>query len=335
MPVCPAALGLPAERVEAVLRAAGAAPSLHNSQPWSFRLWRHLIEVHADVGRRLPAADPEDRELRLGCGAALLNLRLALDHHRVHPVVTVPPDGDDRTTLLAEVRAGQRGSPSAESERLYGMIERRHTARAPFRERPVPAELRHEMIQAVQREGCWLHVVGRGELGHLEGLVHRAHRVQMADGRFREELARWTGRDVGDPEGVPAAAAGPAPEPQDQWVLRDFSAGRAPRREPGLAFEAQPLLAVVSSQDSGPRAEVRAGEALQRMLLTATAGGLVASLMSQVIEVAETRQELATLLGGGWNPHAVVRIGFGAPGPPAPRRPVGDVVEAGTSASSP
>ncbi|MBB5069996.1 hypothetical protein BJ969_003084 [Saccharopolyspora gloriosae] len=285
--------------------------------------------------RRLPAADPDDRELRLACGAALLNLRLALDHEQVHPVVTIPPDGDDRPTLLAEVRAGQRGSPSTASEQLYRMIDRRHTARAPFRERPVPAELRHEMIQAVQQEGCWLHVVGRGELGQLEGLVHRAHRVQMADRRFREELERWTGRGLEDPEGVPAAAAGPAPEPQDRWVVRDFSAGRARRRDPGHDFETQPLLAVVSSQDSGPGAEVRAGEALQRMLLTATAGGLVASPLSQVIEVSETRQELAGLLGGGWNPHAVVRIGFGTPGPPSPRRSTEDVVDVRTSSPAP
>ncbi|MEV5535775.1 hypothetical protein AB0L13_02870 [Saccharopolyspora shandongensis] len=57
------------------------------------------------------------------------------------------------------------------------------------------SEHQQALAVAVQREQCWLHVMERKELGTLEGLVHRAHRVQMADVRFRDELARWRGLD--------------------------------------------------------------------------------------------------------------------------------------------
>ena len=67
----PAALGLPPEAVTAVLEAAGRAPSVHNTQPWAFRVAPDVIELHSDPARRLPVADPDDRELRLACGAAL------------------------------------------------------------------------------------------------------------------------------------------------------------------------------------------------------------------------------------------------------------------------
>src|SRR5436309_3556153 len=74
----PATLGLSAPGVTDVLEAASLVPSLHNSQPWRSRVLPHQIELHADLDRSLPATDPEQRELRLSCGAALLILRLAL-----------------------------------------------------------------------------------------------------------------------------------------------------------------------------------------------------------------------------------------------------------------
>jgi nitroreductase len=321
----PAALGLSAEQTEDVVRQAGLAPSLHNSQPWQFRLTPYAIELHSDPQRRLPAADPEDRELRLACGAALLNLRLALEHSGVRPVVTLLPRLAG-PTVLAEVRGGGRAKQAPEEQELHRAIPKRHSNRRPFLETPVPTEHRHALTIAVQREQCWLHVVKRPELGALEGLVHRAHRAQMADTRFRDEMARWTGRPKGTVEGVPAAAAGPQPEPQDQWVLRDFSGGQAPARVPGKDFEYEPLLVVVCSYQEGRLADLHAGQAMQRMLLTATARGLASSLLSEVVEVADTREELRRLLGGTLYPQAVVRIGYGSPTSATPRHDVQDLL---------
>jgi nitroreductase len=314
----PTAFGLPPAQVESVVRSAGAAPSLHNSQPWRFRVGPQAIEVHADAARWLPAADPDQQELRLACGAALLNLRVALEHVGIHPVVTLLPRPAEPSALAA-VRSGGRADP-ARHESLYRAIARRRSNRRPFLPAPVPAGHRHELSQAVRAEGCWLHVVQRSELASLETMVHRAHCVQMADAGFRAELRRWTGRAAGETEGVPAAAAGPQPEPQDQWVLRDFSGGQARARVPGKDFEYDPLLVVVCSYFTGRLADLQAGQALQRMLLDATALGLAASLMSQVVEVDETRAALRALVGGDLHPHALVRLGYGSPTPATPRR---------------
>lgn len=318
------ALGLPPDAVEAVLRAAIAAPSLHNGQPWRFRITEKVIEVHEDPARRFPVADPTGRESRLGCAAALFNLRLALEDVGVRPLVTLLPQGTG-STLLAAVRGGGSASFGPERAALYRAIASRRTNRRPFFDEPVPKEHRQALVRSAQDERSWLHVVeDRDQRAALRDLVNRAHRIQMADPAFRAELADWTGRDPGVAEGVPVSSAGPCPEPQDEWVLRDFGAGQAKPRVEGKDFENEPLLVVLCSFLSTALADLQAGQALQRTLLTATSLGLAASLLAQVVEVASTREELRRMLGGSIVPQTVLRLGYGSYVPPTPRRPVTD-----------
>ena len=55
--------------VRRIIDAASAAPSIHNTQPWRFRLaGPDLIEVHADPDRMLWVADPHGRALLISCG---------------------------------------------------------------------------------------------------------------------------------------------------------------------------------------------------------------------------------------------------------------------------
>lgn len=318
------ALDLTPAEIEQVIKLAGLAPSLHNTQPWRFRILPQIIELHYDPARRLPVADPAGRELRLACGAALFNLRLALESAGIRPNVTLLPHLAG-PTALAEIRSGGHTDPRPETLRLHAAIPQRHSHRAPFRNVPVPTTERNHMLHAAQAEQCWLHLVTPGELGTLEGLVHRAHRVQEADSRFRAELAAWTGQPGDALEGVPTSAAGPRPGPQDQWVHRDFSAGVSPRPE-GVEYESHPLLVVLCTHQESPYAELQAGQAVQNVWLTATARGLAASMISEVIEVPDTRDELRHLLGGTLHPQALLRIGYGGPTVPAPRRAIDDLI---------
>lgn len=321
-----AGLGLTAEQTELVLATAGRAPSLHNTQPWAFRVRPDLIELHADPQRRLPVVDPTHRELRIACGAALFTLRLALIDLGVRPLVTVLPDRA-HPTLIAGIRRGGSIRATPEQRRLLEAVPRRHTNRHPFTDVAVTPPERHALRRAAADEGAWLHLVtATDELATLRSLTVRAHRQQEADPAFQAELRRWTGTSPRRRDGVPTTAGGPQPAPQDSWVLRDFTDGAAPDRVPGKDFEADPLIAVLTSHLSGPHADVRAGEALQRVLLTATAEGLAVSFLSQLIEVGWARDELRRLVGAPLPPQAVLRVGRGWPVVATPRRPVADLL---------
>jgi hypothetical protein len=321
-----AALGLSPDDTAAVLDTARLAPSVHNTQPWAFHLTPDVIELHSDPARRLLVADPEDRELRLACGAALFNLRLALHGHGVRPDVARFPDRS-RPGLVAEVRHGGAVAINPELARLLAAVPRRHTNRHPFADEPVAPPHRHELCHAAAEEGARLQIVHhRDQRRELSDLAHTAHRRQLDDPAFRAELARWTGTPADRPDGVPVSAGGPLPTSYESWVLRDFTGGTAPDRAPGKDFEEEPMIAVLTSHLPGAIGDVRAGEALQRVLLTATTEGLAASFLSQLVEVPDIREAVRRLIGTGRPPHAVLRIGHGGPTTRTPRRAVADLL---------
>ena len=319
------ALGLSESATRQVITAAGMAPSLFNTQPWRFRLYPDRIEVHADLGRRLIAHDPEDRELRIACGAALFNLRLAVHAHGVSPVVTIEPG--DLPDVLAVIRRGQATVQSRDDVALHQAITRRRTNRQPFLDAPMPEAYRRVLAYAAAAEGADLRTITTpAERFELRCIIAAADQRQRDDVVCRAELEAWTGDRNGHPDGVPLAAAGPRPEPQDPVALRDMGNGFARVRPRGDDFETEPFVVVLSTRMDGPGCQVQAGQALQRVLLTGTALGLTASFLSQPVEVGEERRELRRLLADGRYPQAVLRLGFGAPVAAAPRRDAADLL---------
>ena len=141
---------------------AGRAPSLHNSQPWRFRVTARVIELYADPERTLPVADPDGREQRMACGAALFNLRLALHGHRIRPTVTILPDRA-RPELLAvdppRRHEGTHAGADAAAARHPGAADRpapvRRRGGGPARAaRPAPGRARRRGLAAHRARPC-------------------------------------------------------------------------------------------------------------------------------------------------------------------------------------
>lgn len=320
--------GLTGGQVRLALAAAMAAPSPHNSQPWRFRCSPTAIELYADTSRALPAADPEHRELLLACGAALLNLRVTIRSFGIHLTVSLFPERL-KPDLLAILRCHGRVAPSTSDRMLADAIIRRRTNRRPFSSTAIAASVLNGLQRAARIEQAWLAPITSAQLPTLRALVHSAHDTRQADPCFVAERTQWTGGDDDALDGVPARSSGPLPEAQDEWVLRDFSVGTAAPRVPGKDFEPTPLIAVIGSFHDLPLDHLQAGQATQRVLLTAAANGLAVSFLSQVIKVPAIRTHVRDLIGGGLWPHTVLRLGYGSSMPATPRRPVEDVLSDG------
>src|SRR3954469_15091743 len=93
--------------------AAIRAPSLHNSQPWLFRLRGGALEVVVDPSRVVPTGDPTGWAARIACGGAVYNARLALGAGGTPPVTQLRPDTRE-PHLVARLRPGTPRPPTYE-----------------------------------------------------------------------------------------------------------------------------------------------------------------------------------------------------------------------------
>lgn len=308
------------------LQLACRAPSVHNSQPWRWRVGQRTVELHADLSRRLPATDPDGRDLVISCGAALHHLTVALaglgEVARVHRL----PD-PSRAGHLATVERMSQQPPSADAA-LVEAIGRRRTDRRRFRPWPVPAQLLGELAGTAALAGVRMDVVTDPAVRWaLVRAIRTAAEAQSSDPAYGAELAAWSGRPDGAADGVPAASV-PAP-------------GRVPGQPPLRAFAADGLdqpagdgpeesaLLLLSTPTDTPLQWLRVGEVTSALLLTAAREGLGSSPLTQPLEVADTRELLRSRIVPAGHPQVLLRIGWPSPGevPPTPRRDLADVVD--------
>jgi nitroreductase len=108
--------------------------------------------------------------------------------------------------------------------------------------------------------------------------------------------------------------------------LRDFGRGRRPASRPTVAIADEPLLLLLSTPWDSTQDRLRAGMAMERVLLAATAAGLAATFLDQALEHPELRWLLRDPLRGTGTPQVLLRIGYPTAEPTVtPRRPT-DVV---------
>ena len=311
--------------VRRLLGAVAAAPSIHNTQPWRLRVAGHdVIELHGDPERMLWVADPRGRALHLSCGAALFNLRLAIRVAGAKPLVWPLPDPAGEPTLLASVQLAEgRQADWAELD-LFESIWQRHTSRAPFSGRRVPMAVQTALEQAAAAEFTLLRLLPDDDAALVARLAVAAGGELAENFDHRVELCRWIGTDGDD--GVPAAALGSQPD-RDPAPVRDFGYASPMTPRPSGSYEPVPHLTVLATASDEPADWLRAGQALQRILLTATVHGVATSLLYQPMELHDMRQQE----DGWWPwpecPQIIIRFGYGAPGPETPRRRVEDILD--------
>ena len=302
--------------------AATLAPSVHNSQPWRFKVARNHIDVLVDIDRRLFAIDPSGREAMISVGAAIMNLRIAILRAGRTPVTTLRPDPDD-PRLAATVVLGPARRPDSNIHALASAIEKRHTNRRPFRDIEVRDEVLAQLAVAARVEGCHLAIADDTGRESILSLVRTANEAQTENPDYIEELRDWTAVPTQLGEGIPAQSFGPVDD-RDLLPLRDF--GRAHQQLPRrlAQFEPAPTLAVLYSATDGPTDWLRAGQALERVLLTATVRGVANTPITAPTELPELRQ-LLSASDDVRMAQVILRLGYGDPCSATPRRPVSEV----------
>ncbi|NKZ05209.1 hypothetical protein HGB48_15855 [Actinomadura latina] len=326
--------GLAADARRAVEEAVWA-PSVNNTQPWEFGVHGTRIALRADPDRRLEVADPDGREMLISGGAALYTLRLSLRAMGYTPAVRLLPD-PDRPNLLAEIDMVPGEPADDDVLREHAQIRRRRSHRGGFRPGPVPAGVLASLRYTAEGEGARLvAAVEAHTKGALAALTDAADHVQHRSPAYAAEIARWapapgTSRKDGVQHG---AYPRRTPHTAPYFPARDFARGL------GWGVDTDPaetaatgLVVLLVTAGDAPADWLRAGQALQRVLLRAAGHDLSAAYHTQALQVPELRAFIGARFCGDGHPQMLLRLGV-ADGEelPSVRRPVEEVLTEETS----
>jgi nitroreductase len=306
---------------------AARAPSLHNTQPWRFKVSQDALELYADTKRQL-RVDPDGREMLISCGAALYGLRLAIRSLGRMPEVEILPDtAAAGRRPLAQVRLGPAAPVTAAEQQMLKAVPHRHTHRGPFESGPLPAGLLPRLQDDARAEGATLIVIDSERArDELAAIVAASGRRQDRDPESRAETCVWT-RDASSlaRDGVPAHAfPGLSRREAGQLPQRDFDLGR------GLGLltvggPAAPVTAVLVTPGDGEKDWLHAGQALNRLLLRAATEWVFADLNTQPLEDVAARTHIKDCLTLPGSPQMLLALGISRTTHPTGRRPAAEL----------
>ncbi len=292
-----------AETVRAVLTLATRAPSVHNSQPWHWRVGPSSLNLYADSTRHLPQTDPDRRDMLLSCGAGLHHCTVALAAIGWRAKIHRLPDPSEPAHLAAVEVVPQ--SPAELDVTLAAAIARRRTDRRTYSSSPVPWRDIALMGARAARAGVMLRQIDL--LPQLGDIVAESVSRHLADVDYGIEMPAESGRH--------GSVAGVSAMPR--------SAGSITEQDNGL-------VVALGTEDDDDLARLRAGEVTSLVLLSATAMGLATCPMTEPLEIPETRAAVRDdVFGTNGHPQMLMRVGRAAvdadPLPSTPRRPLPEI----------
>ncbi|WP_300576272.1 hypothetical protein [Phenylobacterium sp.] len=313
------------------------APNPHNRQPWLVRLdGDRALTLFCDLQRRLPATDPQDRQITIGCGAFLELLIIAAAQDGYAAIITPFPEGEDMAALDGRPVAQVEFLPGeAQPDPLFAQILKRRSNKTVYRPRDVPQALLVELAEAGGAYGTTSECVGDAALAaRLRDLTWRGHLTEMSTPDPMQEsvdlMRIGAGEVTANPDGIPLEGpligAGRLTGVVSRDTLGDpgssaFQQGLDMYRRMAMSARAFGWLANANATRAD---QLHAGRAYVRLNLKATALGLGVHPWSQALqeyaEMSGLYKEVHALIGKGQRLQMLFRIGYADPVIPTPRR---------------
>ncbi len=199
---------------------------------------------------------------------------------------------------------------------------------------PLPPGLLATLRAGAARYGAMLRIVAdEPRRAALAAAVAAAERAERLDSERVRELARWApAPGSAATAGVPPTSYPARDERTDPYFPgRDFAHGRGWGLPP-LSTAPWPrsagVAALLTTAYDRPVDWINAGQALQRILLTASTCGAAVALHTQPLEIGWLRESIRTRLSNGAYPQLVLRFGAVVQAAVSVRRPPEDALSA-------
>ncbi|MGE5362713.1 MAG: Acg family FMN-binding oxidoreductase [Bacteroidota bacterium] len=302
------------------------APSGHNTQPWKFKLLDSCIDIYPNFDYSLPVVDPEDRELYISLGAAAENIAIAARHFGYSPSIETEKISEKNCRIRVVLR-----KDSAVCDSLFFQIDKRQTNRGVYNGNTIPQDTVEIIKQIRSEEGVSLHIYRRDEpfFDTLKNYVIKGNEIQMEDNSFKEELKSWIRYNGSQAEetsdGLTNKVMGSPSVPKilGKFIIDFFLTPGKQNKSDTAKIMSSSHFVLFTVKNNNIEDWISLGRSLEIFLLKTTELGIANAYMNQPCEIVSLSRRLAeSLKTEGEYPALLLRIGYCAPAPYSPRRPV-------------
>ncbi|WP_343574819.1 NAD(P)H nitroreductase [Mycobacterium sp.] len=312
--------------IEDAVRAACRAPSLHNSQPWSWMLDGRRLQLFLDPSRVM-TTDRFARQALISCGVALDHLRVAMAAAGWQCHIDRFPDAAD-PDHLASIRFTPAESVSDHDRRRAEALSTRRTDRLPFNRPADWNSVEKSVVAAVGDMPVQLDILPDEARSQLVSATQLADSLRFYDIPYQNEIHWWAAPFEAE-EGIPYSALVSAEEGERVGIDRAFPHTHQSERRAEIP-EDHAMILLLSTAHNARTDALAAGEALSVVLLEATISGLATCPVTHLTELSVTRDLIRSLVDGDAVPQALIRVGVApvtdSTPVPTPRRPLAKVL---------
>jgi hypothetical protein len=320
--------------IQEIVKYAAMAPSGHNTQPWKFYLGIDSIVIKPDYSRRLPAVDPDDRELFISLGCALENLVVAAEHFGYSAKVSYNFTQGYEETILVELK-----KDSATSTGLFDQIKLRQTTRNQYNRKSVPAPELDSIKHFLSGNNVQNQIVTDStSVNEIIQLVKEGNNHQFADDKFMDELKFWIRFSESEAEekldGLTTSTTGNPSVPR--WIGKIFMdlfySGKDQNEKDEKFIRSSSGVILFYSQHNNKLDWIETGRTYERFSLLTTKMNIKCAFINQPVEITDLHKPLlnAMRLSDGY-PQLLLRFGYSDEMPKSPRRKLNDVIETKTA----
>ncbi|MCF6232622.1 MAG: twin-arginine translocation pathway signal protein [Rhodobacteraceae bacterium] len=302
------------------------APNPHNLQPWLVKLeGENAFSLHHDTSRRIPHTDPMDRQITIGFGCFLEQMRIAATLDGLTADIALYPDGSNNAIARVVLKPGATGDP------LAGAIMYRRSCKQPFEDtlvKPAQADALSEYAQII---------TDKAKVSELRDLTWAAWKVEWDTTRTRMEsvdLMRFGKGEINaNPDGI--ALGGPFLEglmlagllTREAQADLESTSNKEGMKTYRKMLYATPAYAVLTSKGNRREDQIEAGYRWLRLNLATTQAGLALHPVSQALqeypEVADHFAQVHAMPAApGETVQMLGRLGYGPQTALTPRWPL-------------
>lgn len=288
------------------------APSVHNTQPWLFKInpKNNSIKIILNPEHNLPHSDPALRQTWISIGAALENIKIALESCRLPYNVH---DGLDGPTI----KIGDSTKP-LDADQIHKTVETiliRATNRYVYSQKTIDDSIlrKLESLPETNSRVKTILVTDSSAINRVAEMIFGATKLALSSVTIRSEI----GKHINAPHrprhtGIPATAL----SPMHSALFEKFSSNsnafvKNKARAEADKISAAPALALVFTASDTRKDWLAAGQIYEQLCLRATQLGLSHSTHAALVEAPDYYKEVSELFDTPMRLQAMVRLGYG------------------------